>query len=162
MDKCPQSPQALVGNGQSCVHSGIPCGHSGHLCGHSGKPCGHPQFFTMSASCPQSLCGHLGYGIPITNKHVRSVTLHKHYHYQHGNKVLRCFCHHLMLLFARQMNTFLMEKSLSTISFYTFIFQYLQNSNFIKKVVFFTKIADILVKEGKKHASGVRTMSTLS
>ena len=63
MDKCPQSPQALVGNGHSCVHSGIPCGHSGRLCGHSGKPCGRPQFFTMSASCPQSLCGHLGYGV---------------------------------------------------------------------------------------------------
>ena len=33
---------------------------------------------------------------------------------------------------------------------------------FIKKVFFLQKIANILVKEGKKHASGVRTMSTLS
>ena len=47
--------------------------------------------------------------IPITNKNVRSVTLHIYYHYQNGNKTLRSFCHLLMLLFALQMNTFLMK-----------------------------------------------------
>ena len=86
--------------------------------------------------------------MPITNKHVWSVTLHIHYHYQHGNKIIRHFCHHLMLLFARQMNTFLMK---NLFQLYLSIHSY-----------FNTKIADILVKEGKKHASGVRTMSTLS
>ena len=63
--------------------------------------------------------------IPITNKNVRSVTLQIYYHYQHGNKTLRSFCHPLMLSFALQMNTFLIKKSLSTISFYTYIFLYL-------------------------------------
>ena len=60
--------------------------------------------------------------IPITNKNVRSVTPHIYYHYQHGNTTLRRFCHPLMLSFALQMNTFLMKKSLSTISFYTYVF----------------------------------------
>ena len=47
-----------VSNCPNFIATGVPIG----LYGHSGKPCGRPQFFTMSASCPQSLWGHLGYG----------------------------------------------------------------------------------------------------
>ena len=96
--------------------------------------------------------------LQITDKSVRSVTLHTHY--QHVNTLLKSLNYYLMLSFVRQRNNLLMKKH-CPLSLYLYIFLYLQNGYYIQKFAFLQDINGNFIIEGKKQVSRVRTMSTL-